>query len=269
MLCQVEKDECTHRWQGRGLIEALSLVDRSSDLPLHAQVRRGLVELIQSAAKDRTLPLPSESELMDAFGVSRITVRRALGDLASAGYVVRQAGKGSYALPQKLRHTSGRIEGASEEFRAQGFTVTARLLDYAKLEATSEIGQSMGVPEGTRLQFARRLVIADGKPISIVRIYLDLPTGVQPTPEDISGDSIFKVLHRKWGLVAVRAVRTMEASLASKEDIELLGLDSPAAVFIADMVAYDQSQRPFALINVRYDSAYYKYVHEFDLPSIP
>lgn len=250
------------------MIREVLAVDRSSDLPLHVQVRRGLVDLIQKAPKDRALPLPSESELMAAFGVSRITVRRALGDLASVGYVVRQAGRGSYALPQKLRHTSARIEGASEQFRAQGFTVTAKVLDCTQLDATPEIALAMGVTEGTPLHFARRLVMAEGKPISIVRIYLDLPKGAQPTPEDISGDSIFRTLHHKWGLGAARFVRTMEAALASAEDIQLLGLDSPAAVFIADMVAYDQMQRPFSLINVRYNSTYYKYVHEFEVPGI-
>lgn len=251
------------------LLPELSLVDRSSDLPLHVQVRRRVLEMIQKSPPDAPLLLPSEAELMRTFGVSRITVRRALQDLAAAGYVRRQAGKGSFALPHKLRHTSGRIGGASEEFKEQGFAVTARVLEYSDRVPPPEVAVQLGLGEGEAAPFVHRLMIVDGKPISVVHIYFNLPNGIRPTAEDAANESVISVLRRKWGIVPTRGTRTMEAALASQEDLELLELDPPAPVLIVDLVGFDDSDRGLFHVNVRYDSALYKYVQEIELPPNP
>lgn len=225
--------------------------------------------MIQKSPPDAPLLLPSEAELMRTFGVSRITVRRALQDLAAAGYVRRQAGKGSFALPHKLRHTSGRIGGASEEFKEQGFSVTARVLEYSDRVPPPEVAVQLGLGEGETATYVHRLMIVDGKPLSVVHIYFNLPHGIQPTAEDAANESVISVLRRKWGIVPTRGTRTMEAALASQEDIELLELDPPAPVLIVDLVGFDESGRGLFHVNVRYDSALYKYVQEIELPPNP
>lgn len=245
-------------------MQELSLVDRSSDLPLHIQVRRRILEMIQHAPLDETLALPSESELIVAFGVSRMTVRRALADLVAAGYVVRQAGKGSFALPRKLLHTSGESGGLWNAFRAQGFTVRAQVIRFDMKAVNAEIALQLRVPEGTNLPYLKRVTIVDEKPISVVRAYLNLPAGCTPTVEDMSSEPLGQVLHRKWGITPTRAVRTMEASLATQDDLELLELSPPAALLIAERVNFDATGRAITHVTVRYDSTLYKYVQETD-----
>lgn len=246
-------------------VAELSLVDRSSDLRLHVQVRHRVMEMIRRAPASSPFALPSESELIRMFGVSRITVRRALADLAAAGYIVRQPGRGSYALPNKIRHTSGRIGGASEEFRAQGYDVHARVITFEPREAPPAVAVSLSVQAGSILPYVKRVMVAGDRPISVVRAYLNLPDDARPTLDDVSTESIVKVLRRKWGIVPVRAVRTMEAGLATEDDQNLMKLTAPAAVLIAEMVAFDNSGRGFTHVNVRYDSAFYRYVQNIDL----
>lgn len=244
-----------------------SLVDRASDLPLHVQVRRRIVEMIQSAPQDATVPLPSESELMSTFGVSRITVRRALSDLAAAGYIHRQAGKGSFALPRKLHHTSGRIGGASDEFRAQGFDVKAEVLEISERVPPPEVALLFGLTDSETVQYARRVLQVEEKPISLISMYFNLPNGVRLSREDLEKESFLGVLRRKWAVVPARATRTVEAGLATEEDARLLKLSLPTAVLIVDLIGYDDSGRTIFHINVRYDSAYYKYIQEIAAPA--
>lgn len=243
----------------------LSLVDRSSDIPLHVQVRRSILDMIQKSPPDVTTPLPSESELMTMFGVSRITVRRALQDLTTSGYIRRQAGRGSFALPRKLSHTSGRIGGASEEFRQQGFSVSTRVLAFDRRLPPPAVAVELGLNESTEVLYVHRLMIVDHKPISLVKMHFNLPESVLPTPEDVADESLISVLRRKWGISPTRGTRTMEASLASEEDIELLELEPPAAVLIAKLVGYSESGSGLFHVNVRYDSEFYKYVQEIEL----
>lgn len=247
----------------------LSLVDRASDLPLHVQVRRSLLGMIQKSPQDSPVLLPSEAELMKTFGVSRITVRRALQDLSVAGYVRRHAGKGSIALPHKLRHTSGRIGGASDEFREQGFTVEARVLEFTDRTPPPEVAVQLGISEGESVPFVHRMMVVDGKPVSIVNMYFNLPDGIRPTAEDVANVSVISVLRSKWGIVPSRGTRTMEAALATEQDIELLELTPPAPVLIVDLLGFDETGRGLFHVNVHYDSASYKYVQEIELPPEP
>lgn len=222
------------------------------------------MELIQSAPLDETLALPSESELMEAFGVSRMTVRRSLADLVAAGYVVRQAGKGSFALPRKLLHTSGEAGGLWNAFRAQGFTVRARIIQFETRAVSAEIALQLRVPAGASLPYLKRVTIVDEKPISVVRAYLNLPEPCELTREDLSSEPIGQVLNHKCGIAPVRAVRTMEAALATEDDLALLKLMPPAAVLIAERVNFDTTDRAITHVTVRYDSTLYKYVQETD-----
>lgn len=243
-------------------LSELQLVDRESAIPLHVQVRRRIVEMIRSAPADATTPLPTEAELMSLFGVSRITVRRAMSDLAAAGYIHRQAGRGSFALPRKLRHTSGRIGGASDEFREQGFDVKAEVLAIDDRVPPSEIAVLFGIQEDSPVQYASRVLYVDDKPISVVRMYFNLPPGARLSKEDLERESFLGVLRSRWNIVPARATRTIEATLATEEDSRLLKLDLPAAVLIVDLIGYGASGQAVFHINVRYDSAYYKYVQE-------
>src|SRR5690554_307505 len=95
-------------------------LSRSSPIPLHAQLRALLLDQLQSELYEAGDVLPTEQELERTYGVSRMTVRRALSDLAASGYIVRRAGRGSMVLHQKVRHSSGELGGLVANLREQG-----------------------------------------------------------------------------------------------------------------------------------------------------
>ena len=89
---------------------------------LYAQIREELRELIVSGTWQPNDPVPSERELMAQYGVSRITVRQALGDLQKESLIFKLAGKGAYVAQTRPFQELGRLQGFAE---AMGLTVDA------------------------------------------------------------------------------------------------------------------------------------------------
>src|SRR5262252_9797844 len=78
----------------------LSEVAYHPSVPRHLQIQRVLRARIESGEWEGDRPIPTEMELLDEFGVSRTTIREALGVLAREGLIIRHRGRGSFVRPQ-------------------------------------------------------------------------------------------------------------------------------------------------------------------------
>ncbi|HWI52345.1 MAG TPA: GntR family transcriptional regulator, partial [Symbiobacteriaceae bacterium] len=93
------------------------MIDLESAMPLYAQVKEQLVRQIRSGQYQPHAVLPAERELMEQFQVSRITVRRALADLANEGLVYRKVGRGTYVAAEPIVETLTELVGHLEELQ--------------------------------------------------------------------------------------------------------------------------------------------------------
>ena len=85
-----------------------SIIDYNSVIPLYEQVASALRADIQGGAFDATKRLPTEEELAEKYGISRITVRRAVGDLVEEGLVEKKQGKGTFIRTPKMHKDMNR-----------------------------------------------------------------------------------------------------------------------------------------------------------------
>lgn len=109
--------------------------------------------------------LPNEAELCVRFGVSRITLREAIGALVEDGYVVRRQGSGTYVSHRPiLRNSLDTNFSYTEYLQECGVTVRKKVLGVRTLAAEGEPAQRLGVPAGTALVEVRRVRIADRRP---------------------------------------------------------------------------------------------------------
>src|SRR3954466_9692618 len=92
----------------------------NSDVPAHVQIEEQLAERIASRELPPGERLPPERELAKGLGVSRMTVRQALGSLAARGLVERGVGRGTFVAQRKLDHDLTRVAGLSERIERQG-----------------------------------------------------------------------------------------------------------------------------------------------------
>lgn len=246
-------------WQNGKVVEmALS---RSSALPLHTQLRGWLLEQLQSGKYQAGDVLPTERELEEMHGVSRVTVRRALGDLAAAGYIVRQAGRGSIVLQRKIRHSAGGLGGLSEELRSQGMEVTSKMLEFGLKAPPLHIARLLGVGEGVPLLHHYRLFLVNGQPFSLGSGYENIGTDPGEIDEEQDPEVLITALRRKGGIVLKRVERSMEATPASKKEAGLLNTRPGKPMLVAELLIFDDQDRPVAYRRGIYRGESYRYVH--------
>lgn len=234
-------------------------IDRGSPLPLYHQLRQILVSKIEAEDIAPGEALPSEKELEEQYNVSRITVRRALSELAAEGYVDRQPGRGTFVLQRKIEHRSGRPGGFREDLANQGFQVKSEIVQHEYRPVPHNVARRMGVDDGRPLLYFKRLVYADGEPIGMTKGYHNFGEEITFTREELASDSIFRLLENKYGITLQRVDRTIEATLPTEEEMELLHVTRAAPMLLIELIVYDAGEQPVSVMKNVYRGDRYKY----------
>ncbi len=215
-------------------------IDRDSALPFYQQLKDILLDAMR---QETLLPgdrLPSERELRDAYGVSRLTVRRAITDLIHAGALFTQAGKGTYVRAPKLAQAAQQLAGLTEDMGSRGHQVSSRVLQLAVLPATGKPAKTMGLGPADTVVLIERLRFVDDVPLSIERCYLNyrLCPGIEQ--RDLT-TSLYGILRHSYGLAIPRAQQSYEAVAAGRREAGLLAVPEGAPLLLSERVAYVQS----------------------------
>jgi GntR family transcriptional regulator len=164
--------------------------------PLYARLRDTLRAQILDGALAPGDQLPSEAELSATHGVSRITVRQALGDLQKAGLIVRQQGKGAFVAPPHATQDLQRLEGLSEALAGQGQSVRSKRLSAKEVRATGPLAAELGVAPGTLVVQLASLRYVDGEPLAVSRSHFVPGLGQRVARIDVSDRDLLEVIER-------------------------------------------------------------------------
>ena len=145
------------------------LITRGPGTTVHAQIEDWLAELIsvgRLAPGDR---MPTEQDLAAWLGVSRMTLRHALANLARRGLVTRTVGRrgGTFVAESKLEQDLTTLAGFSEQLRRHGMVAGARVLSATERPAGPVAVAALEVAEGAPLYEVRRVRLGDGRPIAL------------------------------------------------------------------------------------------------------
>src|SRR3990170_2931492 len=200
--------------------------------PLYQAVADALLEQIRSGQLQANQRVPSESELGERFGVGRNTVRHALADLAARGFLKTVQGVGSFVAGERVSKTAEYLMGFTQEMLMQGRQVSSDVLEAAVVRADPFLARRLQIQLGGEVVYLLRVRLMDGQPTAIERAYLphELCPGI--LANDFSSASLYQVLAEQYGHRPDHAEQEIEASLATPQVAELLGLDLPAVVFV-------------------------------------
>ena len=150
----------------------MDAVNRNSKLPLYQQIYEILrTELARGVWQPGDL-IPTETDLMARFGVSRIIVRQALDMLVKDGLIYRQRGKGSFVSHPPIEQGLTRIISFTDDMRRRGFRPGTDVLNAELLPAPPPIALPLRVAPGEELAHIQRLRLADGEPLAVEDSYL-------------------------------------------------------------------------------------------------
>lgn len=147
-------------------------LSRASAEPLHRQLERLLEEAIRGGALKPGARLEAEDALAAHYGVSRITLRQAVGALVRKHLLVRKQGKGTFVTEPAVRHDLSRLNGLLGSLFAQAAGASARLLRYELKMPPADVAELLRLRPAVKAVSFERLYLIDGKPAAVTRSWL-------------------------------------------------------------------------------------------------
>lgn len=225
-------------------------LDPSSPLPLYYQIREQLRARILSGELRPGDLLPGEADICAETGVSRMTARQALCQLASEGLVIRQRGRGTFVAAPKVRLPDIQSIGMSYSAFLQQIGVTAetRLLRQELITASPELASALHLSPGQVLIRLVRLRLASGEKMAIETSHL--PSQRAPGLERLAltNVSLRDILQQRYGLHLAYAIDELEISVAGPYEADLLQIPEGAPVAVVHSVNYLADDTPL-LVN--------------------
>jgi GntR family transcriptional regulator len=207
------------------------------------QVYLVLRDRILSAAIGFGEKLPTENNLARAHGVSRVTVRRALAELARERLIERRPSAGTRVMyrPSPAPIT-GDIAGVLADLAEMGRRTTVKLLSFGYVPAVGAIADALGVAAGEILQRSLRVRLIDGQPFSYLTTHVPERIGLTYTKAELAAKPLLSLIERS-GVKVERARQRISAALATPETAEPLQVNSGSPLIELVRVVYDRHGR--------------------------
>jgi len=185
--------------------------------------------------------LPSENDFVDAFSVSRTTVRKALRLLEDEGFLERRQGQGTFLMKGAFtRRVSSGLDFVSHTSRSGGRPGTQLLSSTLRPRSIAE--QTLFETEATdQVLEIVRLRLLNGEASVLQTSVLPFP-GLKELPKrEFEARSLYKIIEREYRTKVGRIREVLNCVIASKEVQDTLGLTGPTAVFVSHRIAYDEA----------------------------
>lgn len=225
---------------------SIGLLDKDLAVPLYHQLQNVLKAEIDSARLRPDDRLPSEHEIAERFGVSKITVRQALQELSQLGYIRREQGRGTFVAKRKFDEGPRELTSFTEEMRRHNLVATSRVLTQYEAEADAPVADRLRLPDKSHVLILKRLRLAGEEPLSVQTAHI--PAALVPGLQITDGMSLYEVLQTKYHLYPMRARETYVAALADTDTAELLKIPTGSPIFAVERVTFMSNERPFEFV---------------------
>jgi GntR family transcriptional regulator len=232
-------------------------------VPVYYQIKQAIKNWIINREFDPGQKIPSENELADTFKVSRLTVRQAISQLTQEGLLTSKRGEGTF-----VTENASLITGFSLEF--SGF-MDDLFYQVSKSKTKSVKMSTMTVPklikekleldkEDEEVVQIKRVRFKENKSFAYTVNFLPLEIGQKITAAELYKKSLLEVMEQDLGIQFTEAFQTIEASFASKEVAEQLGIPSGSPILFVERIMYSKKRRPVELVQSSYRGDLYKYI---------
>ena len=214
------------RADGKDAVELSRVIgglNEQARAPLYQQLQRALRQAIEDKRLASDSALPPERDIASDFGVSRITVRKALDALAAEGLVRRRHGAGTF-VATRVEKSFSALSSFSEDMESRGQTARSIWLRRSTGAVTPEEAMVLGLSPGSAVMRFHRIRYADDVPMALE--YSSIPS--QYLVSEKAVDASLYVALEKTGSRPVRALQRLRAVLFSAEQAELLGIEAGA-----------------------------------------
>jgi GntR family transcriptional regulator len=233
-----------------------------SAAPLYVQIAESLLERIQRGELQAGDRLPSERDLSQQLGVSRLTLRRALRSLASQGLLVRRQGRGTYITEPKIERRAGRLVSFTQGMQAYGLKPGAQVLSFEQQACSASLARALRLPVSAPIYAIVRLRTMNQEPVLLERYAMSLDRFPGLNRHDLESRSIYDVLAQNYGVSVSRASQSLEPVVAGEYEAGLLSIAVGAPLMLERRISFDQNDQPLEVGRDLYRGDRFRFVTE-------
>ena len=241
-----------------GLDEVMktTYLNKKSPIPVYYQLYNILLEKMKNKEYEEGALIPSERELSEMYGISRMTVRQALNQLAADGLLTREKGRGTFVSGTKIEHRD--IRSFSETVRAMGMEPITRVLSFKTDGKDQVIRDMLFLPEDQTYYTLKRIRSADQHPVAIEEVFI--PESICPGLErqDLT-KSLYALIKEEYGLAITYMDSKIEAAVPPSEERKLLGIGTGTPVLRISGLSFTSPGQVFSYERSIYRSDQFAY----------
>jgi len=221
------------------------------------ETRDRILDLVESLHVGQAIP--SERQLTQEIGVSRLTVRAAIDELVRDGYLDRRHGSGTYVTEPKIAQPLT-LTSFSEEMRRRGMVPGSRTLELTITSAGARLARRLQVSPEEPLVRVKRLRLADSEPMAME--VLHIPEALVPglTKADLENRSFYELLAERYEIVIGSGTQTIEPTVTNEEESEVLGVPLHTPAFLFERTTVSESGRIVEFVRSIYRGDRYRLV---------
>lgn len=217
---------------------AIVPLDKKSKVPLYSQLVEKIINKINTLEYREHEKLPSERELCEIYDLSRITVRQALQELESGGYIYRLHGKGTYVAQRSFNQYLVNLYSFTEEMKKMGKTPATKVLSFSEIAVDEHLANKMQLNPLEDVFQVIRLRIADNIPLIYETSYLPKSLFPYLTKEDLDRRSMYDIFAEDYQIRVTKAIEQFSATLIRESEAEHLQVKKDQSAMLFERLAY-------------------------------
>ena len=230
---------------------------RNTGKPLYKQLKQVLKHNVQKGTYLPGEALPGERQLMEMFGVSRMTVRNAISELVQESVLLKRHGSGTYVNPKTTERLFLNLYGLVEELRMSGQNITIELVSSLTKPAGERTRKELKLDNGDTVLNYKRVIRANDEPILFTNSHItsSLSEVYKSISLDIASDVIYEHLEM-CGYNVTDARQMIIAGFPNEEEAEHLKCDMQTPLLVLYRTTYLDGDRPIIFSRAVYGRNY-------------
>jgi GntR family transcriptional regulator len=226
-------------------------------VPRYYAIKTELMELIDELGEGTMLP--SERDLAERYGVSRLTLRQAVSELVLDGRLQRRQGRGTFVSPPKLVQKLALVS-YTEAMRERGIEPGRSPITTETLSATEALAAELHLAPEAEILHYERVLTADGERVGLESTYLPADRYPGMLAEFDPSTSLYAFLRTRMSVVFAEAEERMETVLATPREALLIGTNPALPMLLLHRVTYDETGRPVERVRSLYRGDRFSFV---------
>jgi GntR family transcriptional regulator len=220
-------------------------INRNSNLPLYDQIENNIRDLITQGILKEGDTIPSEWELARIYGVSRLTIRKALGILVQKNWLIKRQGVGTFVTKPKVASIIFKELSFTKQMLAIGRIPSSKLIRKGVAKADHNTAQYLEINPGSEVIEITRLRLADDIPILFETSYLSY-NRFKPLVEikDWTNKSLYQLLNDHFQIQIARMDQILKPILLTDEQAKYLKAVSNTPSILSYVLAYSKQGEP-------------------------